>query len=343
MIHKHIPWYKNPLLLVPAVIAIPGAVWALIQINQWSQNTKLPYATIAAVPDIPDMPVRYGGSTSFAPIGEKQQMSKRIYQAHPGFKLIYTNPPNGDSPGSKTGIRMLLNGGLDFAEVSQALAPSEHELTRKKGFTIEDKKVAYDSVVFYVNRNLHLAYQPNTVLPGLAIPRLKSILTGEITNWKEVGGSDLPITVFSRDPKVGGTPEFVKENVMDKKDFAKSVQFKHDTTASIRSVDKTPGGIGFATASEVCHQKTVHVLPIVRNEKQPFVNPCNRDPNTNRVNLLVLENATYPLTRPMFVIIKRDGGLSEKAGAAYFNMLWSDEGQQIIKHAGLAPARHGKK
>jgi ABC-type phosphate transport system substrate-binding protein len=53
--------------------------------------------------------------------------------------------------------------------------------------------------------------------------------------------------------------------------------------------------------------------------------------------------ATYPLTRPMFVIIKRDGGLSEKAEITYVNMLLSSEGQQIMKRAGLAPVHYAKK
>lgn len=323
------------------MIGIPAAILAAVQLDR--QYLRPPsiqiYSKLAEVPHVPNMPVKYGGSTSFAPLREPHDMFERIQQSHPGFKLQYTKPIDESPPGTNTGIRMLLDNSLTFAEASRTLEPYEYDEANAQNFRLEQHQVAYDGIVFYVNRDLHLAKYPNTQLPGLTISTLKEILTGKITNWKDVGGPELEIVIVSRNPKYGGTPEFVKEKVMGGENFAKSVSFKDDTTESIRSVAKTPGGIGYATASEVCNQRTVHIysLPIVKDAKQNFVPPCVEDKSTNYVNLNVFYNGDYPLTRPMFVIIKRDGGLNEKAGVAYVNMLLSNEGQKIIKGAGMVP------
>jgi phosphate transport system substrate-binding protein len=57
------------------------------------------------------------------------------------------------------------------------------------------------------------------------------------------------------------------------------------------------------------------------------------------VNLTDFGNDAYPITRRIFVVIKRDGKLDEQAGVAYVNMLLSDEGQQLVEQAGLVPLR----
>lgn len=337
-------WFKKNLPLLGVALLVPAAIIGVVEIYQKILNAIRPpfHSNLIEVPDVPNMTVRYGGSTSFAPLGKGNEMSQKIQQFHPGFKLTYTKPLNGKNPGSSIGISMLLNDSLDFALASRSLETEEYDDAKGKRFSLEQKKVAYDGIAFYVNRNLHLANYPNIPLPGLTISKLKGILTGEITNWKDVGGTDLPIVIFSRNPKSGGTPQYVQENVMEKKKFAPSVRFEENTTQSIRLVAETPGGIGYATASEVCNQDSIGSLPIVRDEKQEFVSPCTKDQSTNDVNITVFDNGTYPITRPMFVIIKRDNGFSEKAGIAYVNLLLSKEGQKIIKRAGLAPV-HGER
>jgi phosphate transport system substrate-binding protein len=285
------------------------------------------YRTFAEIPNVPAMKVRYGGSTSFAPL-RSPQIEVQIEQAHPGFELIYTEPSPGEKPGSGSGIRMLLEGQLSVAQSSRSLKPEEFEEARTRGFSLEPQAVAIDGIALYVH--------PQLSIPGLSASQVREIYTGTIRNWSEVGGPDLEIIPFSRDPEDGGTPEYFQENILDKEDFAPSVQpYVRDTTDSIRRVASTVGGIGYATASEVCNQQTVHPLPISREVNQDFVDPCDGD----RVNQTAFANATYPITRELFVIIRRDGGLKEQAGVAYVNLLLSDEGQQLINQAGLVRIR----
>ena len=285
------------------------------------------YRTLAEVPDVPDLTVRYGGSTSFAPL-RSPDIEAKILQAHPGFRLVYTEPPPGEKPGSGSGIRMLIDGQLSVAQSSRDVKDEEFERAKTRGFTLEQVAVAIDGIALYVN--------PQLSILGLTASQVKDIFTGKITNWSQVGGPNLKIKPFSRNPKDGGTPEFFEDKVMSKEPFAASVEpYVRDTTYSLRKVADTPGGIGYATASEVCNQSSVKPLPLAKGEAPTFISPCNG----KQVNLTDFGNDAYPITRRLFVVIKRDGNLDEQAGVAYVNMLLSDEGQQLVKQAGLVPLR----
>lgn len=285
------------------------------------------YGTLAQVPNVPAMTVRYGGSTSFAPL-RSPQVEAKILQAHPDFKLVYTEPPLGEKPGSGSGIRMLIEGQLSVAQSSRDVKDEEFERAKTREFTLDQVPVAIDGIALYVN--------PKLSIPGLTKSQVKDIFTGKITNWSQVGGPNLKIKPFSRDPKDGGTPEFFEDKVMSKEPFAASVEpYVRDTTDSLRKVADTPGGIGYATASEVCNQSSVRPLPLAKNGSRTFISSCKGE----QVNLTDFGNDAYPITRRLFVVIKRDGKLDEQAGVAYVNMLLSDEGQQLVEQAGLVPLR----
>jgi phosphate transport system substrate-binding protein len=285
------------------------------------------YQTFAEVPDVPDMTVRYGGSTSFAPLRRSDNISK-ISDAHPNFKLIYTEPPSGEKPGSGNGIKMLIEGQLSMAQSSRGLKDEEIDRAKNRGIILEQVPVAIDGIALYVN--------PQISIKGLSLSQVKDIFTGKITNWKQLGGKDLAIKPFSRAPNDGGTPEYFAEKIMNQASFANSVQpFARDTTQSLRKVASTPGGIGYASASEVCNQKIIRPLPISKEANQAFVAPCQG----MKVNSSDFASGIYPITRRLFLIINRDGKNDEQAGIAYANLLLSDEGQKLIEQSGLVPLR----
>jgi phosphate transport system substrate-binding protein len=285
------------------------------------------YPTFSAVPNVPELTLRYGGSTSFAPLRSPAIVAK-IQQSHPKFVLAYTEPTPPEKPGSGSGIRMLIDGQLSVAQSSRPLKDEEFAKAKDRGFALEQVPVAIDGIAIYINPQISTA--------SLTVAQLKDIFTGKITNWKEVGGADVPVIPVSRDPKDGGTPEYFAEKVMAKESFAKTAQpYARDTTDSLRKVSSTPGAIGYATASEVCNQAKVKTLPMAKATGQSPVAACNGQ----QVNKVDFAKDAYPITRRLFVIIRRDGKLDEQAGVAYANLLLSDEGQQLFEQAGLVPLR----
>ena len=344
--------YRNSQLLLKAgiaatALALFSSVYGLVQTMIFVPSnpiisvpsSRVFYKTLAEVPKVPQGLFNYGGATTFAPLRSEAIVSA-INRVHPKFQLHFT-PPIGGKPGSGTGIKMLLSDELSFAQSSRPLKPLEFDQAKGLGFTLEQVPVAIDGIAFYVN--------PLVSLAGLSLSQVRDIFTGKITNWKTVGGPALPITLFSLDLQSSGTAEVLKEKVLAGEEFSPTVQEVESTTESIRQVAKTPGGIGFATASEVIGQKTirplplstVHLLPLSTGTAQAFVSP-SRSVDKPEVNKIAFANGSYPLTRKLFVIIKRDGRLDEQAGSAYANLLLTDEGQQLVEQAGFAPIRGDK-
>jgi phosphate transport system substrate-binding protein len=290
-------------------------------------NSIETFSSLAAVFNVPTMKARYGGSTSFAPL-RTDRIVGLIAMAQPGFELIYVEPPSGHKPGSSSGIKMLLDGQLSFAQSSRPLREEEYNAAKNRGFSLEQKAVAIDGIAVFVN--------PQLSLPGLSLSQLKDIYTGKITNWEQVGGLDLAVNLVSRDPQSGGTPEYFQETVLDRQQFAKAIKtYARDSTDLIRKVAHTPGAIGYATTAEICNQSIVKSLAIATQAKQNFVNPCDG----KQVNQVAIANNLYPITRRLFVIIKRDSTIDEQAGISYVNLLLSEEGQQLIEEAGLVRIR----
>ena len=323
--------------ITTTVVALITSIYGLLQIRYFAPNdskvsihaTKpVFYKSLAEVPNVAEGLFNYGGSTTFAPLRSKAVVSK-IHQAHPQFQLVYTEPI-GSKPGSSAGINMLLEGELSFAQSSRPLENSEFSEAKKRGFTLEQVAIAIDGITVYVN--------PQVSIPGLTVTQLRDIYIGKIKNWKAVGGSDLPIIPFSRNAEASGTVDFFKEKVLAGEEFATNVKEVKTTTESLRKVANTPGGIGYATASEVVGQSTVRPLPLSRKADQPFV-PFFTDANATILNKTAFASGSYPLTRRLFVIIKQDGRLDEQGGVAYVNLLLSDEGQQLLEQAGFVPIR----
>lgn len=338
--HNSILAYRNSQLLLKvgicaSILALIGSTYGLLQTTTFAPskpdislaNSPVFYKTLAEVPNVPQGLFNYGGSTTFAPL-RSTAIGLAIKQAHPKFQLRYEEPLV-SLPGSGTGIKMLLAGKLSFVQSSRPVKNSEF-VQAKHGFTLKEISVAIDGIALYVN--------PRVSIPGLNLSQVRDIFTGKITNWKLLGGSDLEITPFSRNLQASGTVDFFKEKVLLGEKFSTTVIEVKNTTDSIRKVAKTPGGIGYATASEVIGQYSIHPLPLSRGAGQAFVSPLIGAKETT-VNKTAFANGSYPLTRPLFVIIKRDGRLDEQAGIAYANLLLTNEGQQLVEQAGFVPIR----
>jgi phosphate transport system substrate-binding protein len=289
------------------------------------------YPKLSDVPNVPQGVFNYGGSTTFAPL-RSPAILNQFKNAFPQYQLRYTEPPTG-KPGSGKGIAMLMDGQLSVAQASRGPKDDEFATAKSRGFALDAVPVALDGIAFFVPPALM-----NQGVKGLSLKQIRDIFTGKIENWKQVGGPDLKITAVSRDPNSGGTVDFFIENVLEKETLGKGVSIVRDATDSIRRVSAAPGGIGFATTAESINQRTVRILAIGKGSSQSFVSPCGDEACTS-VNNRAFTDGSYPITRRLFVVLKRDGKLDEQAGVAYANLLLSDEGQQLVKQSGFVSIR----
>jgi phosphate transport system substrate-binding protein len=287
------------------------------------------YPKLSDVPNVPKGIFNYGGSTTFAPLRSPTIISQ-FSQVFPQFQLRYTEPPTGN-PGSGKGIQQLLEGQLSLAQSSRAVKDAEYTTAKNRGFTLDAVPVAIDGIAFFVNPQLI-----EKGLKGLTLPQLRDIFTGKVKNWKEVGGPNQVIVPFSRNLKSGGTVDFFSETVLDKQPLGANVQEARDTTDAIRRAASNPGGIGYASTSESIKQRTVRLASLAKSSSQAFVSPCG-DAACTTIDGKAFTDNSYPVTRRLFVVIKRDGKLDEQAGVAYANLLLSDEGQRLVEQSGFVP------
>jgi phosphate transport system substrate-binding protein len=291
--------------------------------------------SFAKVQNVPSGLFSYGGSTTWAPI--RKDVDLAIQTVWPQFQLRYTQPSIG-SPGSGTGIKMLLNNQLAFSQSSRSIEQAEYQQASQRGFTLKEIPVAIDGIAIALNPSLNI--------PGLTVAQIKDIYTGKLTNWNQVGGPNLPITPYSRRKEEGGTIEFFVENILEGGAFGSNVQFIPTTTEALQKLAGNPGGIYYASAPEVVPQCKVKSLPIGRQPnqlvppyKEPFV-PLSQCPGQrNQLNVEAFKSGQYPITRRLFVIVKQNGQADQQAGEAYANLLLTTQGQELITKTGFVPIR----
>ncbi len=209
--------------------------------------------------------------------------------------------------GSGTGIAALINGTTEIANASRSMKGAEKAKVRDRFSVLPaETAMARDGVTFYVN-----ASNPVT---QLTIAQLKAIYVGDVTNWKEVGGKDEPIVLFSRENS-SGTYVFVKENVLGNEDFAASAQTLPGTAAVVNAVSKEPKGIA----------KGVKELMIVGKDGKGYL------PNAENVR-----SGAYPLSRPLFMYTR---GKPQGDAQAFIEYCLSAEGQAIVAQVGYFPVK----
>jgi ABC-type phosphate transport system substrate-binding protein len=277
------------------------------------------------VQNVPTGLFNYGGGHMFSAL-TAQGMNEAIAKAYPQFQLRYTDPVN-SKPGSGTGIAMLIDKQLSFSQSGRPLKDAELEKASSRGFKLEGVPVALDGIAFYTH--------PDLSLKGLSIEQIQAIFTDKITNWQEVGGPDLPIVPISIETKTTSSFQILfegKENVTP----GANVRIMRDYTACIRAAASTPGAISYGSAPLVISQRGIRSVALSKGISQQYVLPASAN---SQVNAEAFRDGTYPLTRRLFVVIRRDGSIDEQAGIAYSSFLLSKEGQQIIEKAGFVPLR----
>ena len=216
--------------------------------------------------------------------------------------------------GSGIGFAALQNQTTDLCDASRKAKSAEIANCLKAfGARPTEYKVALDGLSVYVS--------PENQVKELTVAQVGDIFTGHIKNWKEVGGVDAPITVYSRENS-SGTYEFFKEHVLKGKDFAASAQTMPGTAAIVQAVTKDKNGIGYGGAA---YGGSCKLLGIKKTDAEPAISPTEEN----------VVSGAYPIWRHLYVYV--NPALDKGQIAAYLNWIRSDEGQKYVKDIGYYP------
>ena len=288
-------------------------------INQESSQTgEYNRKTFTEIKNVPNGLFSYGGSTTWATI--RRDLDPAVQTVWPQFKLRYTHPVKG-TPSTGSGIRMLLDNQLSFAHASRPIEDKEYEQAKQRGFTLVEVPVAIDGRA--------IAVHPSLNIPGITMQQRDDIYAGKITNWKQLGGPNLRIKRYAVQGDEGDNLEIVPT-----------------PTEAIRKVAEDPAGMFEASAPLLVPQCKVKTLSLGRSSaqlitpyKQPFV-PLSECPSKrNEANTEAFLSGEYPLTRRLFVAVKKNNQIDQQAGEAYANLLLTEQGQKMIEKAGFVRIR----
>ena len=312
--------------------AIGKGVWQLSQPGIETELNSKNIPNFSRVPNVTTGVFNYGGSTAWASL--RLAVDSVIQLERPEIQFRYVQPQN-ELPGSSLGIKMLLEGKVDFVQSSRPLRPEEYELAEQKGIKLKQIPIAVDSIT--------VAVHPNLNVRGLTLGQLQAIYRGEISNWQELGGADLPITPYARPISTGEIVDFIERKIYPHREIGSKVEFVPTATQALRQLANDPGGIYYDSTATIVAQCTVKPIALGEREnnlvapyQQPLVPASECPERRNRANIQALRTAKYPLTHCLYVVF-RQGEEDSEIGRTYAGFLLTSQGQKLISKAGFIP------
>ena len=235
------------------------------------------------------------GSTSMEKV--INSLGETFMAANKDVKFTY-NPT-----GSGSGIQAVTEGRCDIGLSSRALKDDE------KASGLVETVLAYDGIAIVVS--------PENPVSDLDVDTIAKIYTGEITNWKDVGGDDAEIVLIGREAGSGTRDGF--ESITGTKDACAYRQELTSTGDVINTVSQNPNAIGYASLSAV--GESVKALTV----------------GGVKASEATVKDGSYVVQRP-FVLVTKEGTELSPAAQAFFDYAISPEVADIIANAGAVAA-----
>ena len=250
---------------------------------------------------------RVKGSDTLLPL--TQELAEDYLEEHPEGEVIVTGG------GSGVGIAALMENTTDIAMASRRIKFGEKMKFAEAGLEAREVIVAYDALAVVVN--------PSNPVTQLTREQLEDIFRGKITNWKEVGGEDRKIVVYSRETS-SGTYEFFKESVLDNKNYMSSILSMPATGAIIQSVKQTKGAIGYIGLAYL--NRYVKPLAVSYDGGEHYAVP----------SVQTAADGSYPIVRPLYYYYD---AAKEQTVSSFISYALSPEGQKSVLEQGFVPVR----
>lgn len=222
-------------------------------------------------------------------------LSESYMEENNGVKITY-NPT-----GSGSGIKAVSESRCD-------IGLSSRDLTEEEKQNLDGTVVAVDGIAVIVN--------PENSVDDLLLEQISALYKGEITNWKEVGGTDTPVVLIGREAASGTRDGF--ESITDTADKCKYSQELTSTGDVIQTVASNPNAIGYASLASVKDSvKAVGVEGVYPSKE-------------------TIQNGSYKIQRDFVFVTKKN---TELSGAAkdFFDFVTSGKADELIEKAGAIP------
>jgi phosphate binding protein len=239
-------------------------------------------------------------------------LARRFEQLHPGVQVVW------EALGSKTAFVGLFDGSAALGASSRQVNEAEYKEAQRLGVDLQEFTLGFDGIAAVVH--------PSNSVPQLTIEQFGALFLGKVTNWKEVGGPDLPVTLYTR-PTYSGTRGWFEEKVLRKgnakgpEQMSPAAQVLETNEQIIPRVGKEPGAVSYVGLGSLAAE--IRPVPLAAGEKTAVA-----------PTLEAVRGGTYPLFRPLFLYSR---GAPTGLAAELLRFVLSAEGQQLVAQHGFVP------
>lgn len=237
-----------------------------------------------------------------------QRLAEVYMEQNPGKQVAVTGG------GSGTGIAATINGKCDIANASRGMKESEVSQAMAKGVNPTRIVIAMDG--------LSVITHGSNKIDRLTVDQLGKIFRGEKTNWSEVGGADMPITLYGRQSN-SGTFVFFMDNVL-KGDYSPRMNRMNGNSQIVAAVKNDPSAIGYVGVGYVKKsQAGLKVLKVARNATAVYGDPLNEND---------VKSGVYPIARPLNQYVD---GVPSGAVKEFLAFELGAGGQKVVEELGF--------
>lgn len=244
-----------------------------------------------------------------------QRLAEVYMEKHPNTAIAVTGG------GSGVGIAALIANRVAIADASRPMKAKEKAAAKENGVIPYEIVVGIDGLSVIVNEKNPVKF--------LTIDQIGAIFRGEISNWVEVGGLNMPISLYGRQAN-SGTYVFFQEHVLGKKNYSPRMKRMNGNAQIVEGIKADKAGIGYVGVGYVFDDKGnlyegIEVLKVAADINTKPVTPLEADN---------VKSGHYPIARALY---QYTNGKPNGAVKDFIEFELSAEGQKIVEEMGFYP------
>lgn len=257
-------------------------------------------------------PVQVKGSDTL--VNLVQVLAENYMEKHTDAAIAVTGG------GSGVGIAAIINGTVDIANHSRPMKEKEFKACQENGIVPNTVVIGIDGLSVIVNES--------NSIESLAMEDIGRIYRGEVDMWNQVGGQEVEISFYGRQPN-SGTYVFFQDHVLGKKDYSDKMKQMNGNAQIVDAVKVDVNGIGYVGVGYILDEnanvrKGIKVLKVSQADGTAYA-PTNTDD---------VKSGLYPIARPLFQTIN---GTPQGAVKDFIAFVLGPEGQRIVEEQGFFP------
>lgn len=238
-----------------------------------------------------------------------QRLAEVYMEENPGQYIAVTGG------GSGTGVAAIINKKCDIANASRLMKSKEVERATQAGVDVNRVVIAMDGLSVIVH--------PDNPITQLTVEEIGSIFKGDVKNWSEVGGDNMPITLYGRQSN-SGTFVFFRDAVL-KGDYSSGMNRMNGNAQIVEGIKNDKSAIGYVGVGYVKEATGLTVLKVAARADAEYASPLNS---------WDVKSGKYPISRPLNQYIN---GKAKGDVKAFLEYELSEAGQKVVEEEGFFP------